>query len=82
MPSFIDSRFQEAKETNYSEKKGVELEWEFTVTSTPQQHCIIKDLMDLLMTALLFAFYVRPPLSARKILITLHNMRLEEGKHF
>lgn len=36
------------------------------------------------MNALMFAFYVRPPLSARKTLITLEilSMRLEEWKHF
>lgn len=68
------------REKLHSERKEFEPEWEFTAASTPLQHCIIKDLMDSLMTALLFAFYVRPPLSARKSLITLENMRLEEGR--
>lgn len=70
----------------HGERKGggLALDREFTVTSAPLQRRIIKDLMELLMNALLSAFYVRPPLSARKILITLEtlSMRLEQRKHY
>lgn len=57
---------ERGEKTTPGEKKRVKSEWKLTVTQTPLQDCIIKDLMDSLMTALLSAFYFGPPLSVRK----------------